>query len=55
MTQKIISVALNEKEYKKFLELKEYYTNDIYQLSNSEVFKVAMLKHLNQKMSENKN
>lgn len=48
MKQKIVSVSLNEREYKKFLELKEYYITDIYQLSNSEVFKIAMLKHLEQ-------
>lgn len=52
MTQKIVSVSLNDNEYKLFLELKKYYVNEVYKLSNSEVFKVAMLEHLKQKCEE---
>lgn len=53
MTQKIVSVSLNEKEYELFLALKKYYTKEIYKLSNSEVFKVAMIEHLKLMTVEN--
>lgn len=52
MKQHIISVSLNNSEYSQFILLKDFYTNDVYQLSNSEVFKVAMLEHLKQKKKE---
>lgn len=52
MKQKIVSVSLNEREYMLFLELKNYYTTDVFQLSNSEVLKIAMLKHLEQMKKE---
>ena len=53
MEQKIISVSLNEEQFKLFLALKKYYETESYKIYNSEVFKIAMVEVLKQKTVEN--